>query len=430
MTIFYRRAAQPHEPQPRGAARVAGHDGVGRGRVARRGLCARRRRAARRRPAAACTSIRSTPEFSGTTDYHAGSDYDARNVAVVRPGGWPLSERWGWSFGLRGEQRDADYQRSRRRATASRAAPTTIGNGHACGAGRRRCTSTRSDNLRLFTTVSRGYKAGGFNLGAGSDHAPTLRARIPVEPGRRREGRVARSAAVCRRHGVLYEAHRTCRFPPACSSIRSAIRAATSSTPTMLRAGAISASRAACAGGDRAVGDRRHARPAAHALLRLSARPARMSSDRDQAHAPEYQAVAERDLAASARLDGARRRSRRSTITTSTCRRTRITQRCVLADPCQSRLRSRPLGGVRLGPQRVRRGLRRARVLLRQRAAAVRRTSATCSSASRNSSESPPDGSFVDAYRNRDQPVSARCRLTFRRSRRSSIASTPTRSCR
>src|SRR5262249_11340082 len=36
------------------------------------------------------------------------------------------------------------------------------------------------------------------------------------------------------------------------------------------------------------------------------------------------------------------------------------------------RLRSRALGGLRLGPQRVRRGLRRAWVFLRQRAAAVR----------------------------------------------------------
>ena len=50
------------------------------------------------------------PEFSGATDDRLHSDYDARNVAVFGQLDGLFSARWGWSFGLRTEQRDADYQ--------------------------------------------------------------------------------------------------------------------------------------------------------------------------------------------------------------------------------------------------------------------------------------------------------------------------------
>ena len=79
------------------------------------------------------------------------------------------------------------------------------------------------ERLRSFATLSRGYKAGGFNLGQAASCCAALRAGVPVEPRCRRQGRVARSAPVRRRHCLLHEARATCRSPPACSSIRSAI---------------------------------------------------------------------------------------------------------------------------------------------------------------------------------------------------------------
>ena len=37
------------------------------------------------------------------------SHYDARNVAVFGQLDGSFTKRWGWSFGLRAEQRSADY---------------------------------------------------------------------------------------------------------------------------------------------------------------------------------------------------------------------------------------------------------------------------------------------------------------------------------
>ena len=77
---------------------------------------------------------------SGSSDDHLFSSYDARNFAAFgQVDGW-LSDRWGWSFGLRGEQRTADY-RDRGIKSESRARPT-LHSAIACGAGRGRCTST------------------------------------------------------------------------------------------------------------------------------------------------------------------------------------------------------------------------------------------------------------------------------------------------
>ena len=116
-----------------------------------------------------------SPEFSGTTDYHLRSDYAARNVAVFGQVDGSLGARWGWSFGLRGENRAADYQdrgvrNGEPRATDDDETDTMWG-------GQATLHFDASDSLRLFTTVSRGYKAGGFNLG----QAATIRPRFEPE---------------------------------------------------------------------------------------------------------------------------------------------------------------------------------------------------------------------------------------------------------
>ena len=116
-----------------------------------------------------------TPEFSGTVDYYLRSRYDARNVAIFGQLDGSLSARWGWSFGLRGENRSAEYddagaRNGEPRATADDAKDTMWG-------GQATVHFDPSDDLRTFVTLSRGYKAGGFNLG----QAATIHPRFDAE---------------------------------------------------------------------------------------------------------------------------------------------------------------------------------------------------------------------------------------------------------
>lgn len=104
-----------------------------------------------------------TPEFSGTTNNFLRSDYDARNVAVYGQVEAPFSERWGWSFGLRGEQRDADYTDRGIENGEPRALDTSERD--RMWGGQATLYFDPRDRMRWFATVSRGYKAGGFNLG-------------------------------------------------------------------------------------------------------------------------------------------------------------------------------------------------------------------------------------------------------------------------
>jgi outer membrane receptor protein involved in Fe transport len=103
------------------------------------------------------------PDNSGLLDDVLDSHYDARNVAVFGQLDGNLTPQWGWSFGLRGEQRDADYsdngiQGGEPRTTDSHESDQMWG-------GQATLSFDPRPNLRLFSTFSRGYKAGGFNLG-------------------------------------------------------------------------------------------------------------------------------------------------------------------------------------------------------------------------------------------------------------------------
>lgn len=115
------------------------------------------------------------PEFSGTSDDFLASRYDALNVALFGQLDGRLGERWGWSAGLRAEQRDADYRDQGRQDGAARAMDTSerdrmIG-------GQASLFFDLRPQLRLYTTLSRGYKAGGFNLG----RAAAIRERFAPE---------------------------------------------------------------------------------------------------------------------------------------------------------------------------------------------------------------------------------------------------------
>ncbi|HVF15367.1 MAG TPA: TonB-dependent receptor, partial [Steroidobacteraceae bacterium] len=115
------------------------------------------------------------PEFSGSSSDILASRYDALNVALFGQLDGKLTERWGWSFGLRAEQRSADYrdrgvQDDEVRATDTSERNRMIG-------GQATVHVDVSVNTRAFATIGRGYKAGGFNLG----RAASIRERFAPE---------------------------------------------------------------------------------------------------------------------------------------------------------------------------------------------------------------------------------------------------------
>lgn len=103
------------------------------------------------------------PEFSSSADQSLASRYEARNVAAFAQLDSKLSERWGWSFGMRAEQRAADYDDSGV-AGGEPSAMDVDGRDQMLG-GQASLYCDARPNVRLFGTLSRGYKAGGFNLG-------------------------------------------------------------------------------------------------------------------------------------------------------------------------------------------------------------------------------------------------------------------------
>ncbi|MGH8187369.1 MAG: TonB-dependent receptor, partial [Steroidobacteraceae bacterium] len=100
---------------------------------------------------------------SGSSDDRVRSAYDARAVALFGQLDGALGAQWGWSLGLRGEQRTADYRDSGISGGESRA--TDLSEREGMWGGQATLHFDPRDHLRLFATVSRGYKAGGFNLG-------------------------------------------------------------------------------------------------------------------------------------------------------------------------------------------------------------------------------------------------------------------------
>jgi iron complex outermembrane recepter protein len=107
---------------------------------------------------------------SGSTTDRLRSEYDATNVAIFgQLEGW-LTKRWGWSFGLRGEQRSADYRDRGFMGGLTRA--TDADERDRMWGGQATLHFDPQDHLRLFATLSRGYKAGGFNLGRGAAIRP------------------------------------------------------------------------------------------------------------------------------------------------------------------------------------------------------------------------------------------------------------------
>jgi iron complex outermembrane recepter protein len=114
-------------------------------------------------------------EYSSSTNYFLASGFDATNVAAFGQLDGRMSERWGWSFGLRAEQREADY--ADRGMEDAEARVTDVSQRDHLLGGQASLLFDPSADLRLFATLSRGYKAGGFNLG----RAATLKQRFAPE---------------------------------------------------------------------------------------------------------------------------------------------------------------------------------------------------------------------------------------------------------
>ncbi|MGE0581957.1 MAG: TonB-dependent receptor [Steroidobacteraceae bacterium] len=90
------------------------------------------------------------------------SDYRATNLALYGEVDWRVAPRTTLSFGARAERRDADYQdREALSGETSTFAPAdSMWGGHAS------LSFAASAARTWYATLSRGYKAGGFNIGA------------------------------------------------------------------------------------------------------------------------------------------------------------------------------------------------------------------------------------------------------------------------
>ncbi len=104
------------------------------------------------------------PEFDGTLDDFLTSRYRADTTAVFGQLDGLFTQRLRWSAGVRGEQRDADY----RDAGVWQGGPRTsnLDSKDNMLGGQLSLSMDFSDTRTGYVSVSRGYKAGGFNLGS------------------------------------------------------------------------------------------------------------------------------------------------------------------------------------------------------------------------------------------------------------------------
>ena len=99
-------------------------------------------------------------DFADSLNAGITSNYQATNVAVFGQYDFALTARTGLSVGLRVERRSADYRDSD--GLSASPAETMVGGEISLDHG-------FSDSLSGYITLSRGYKAGGFNLGVVPD---------------------------------------------------------------------------------------------------------------------------------------------------------------------------------------------------------------------------------------------------------------------
>ena len=102
-------------------------------------------------------------DYADSLDDTLGSDYDATNVALFGQLDHDFTESTQLSFGLRTERRRTDYTDT---------AGVSTGPAETMWGGEVSLSHSYSDQVSAYASLSKGYKAGGFNLG-------------PTPPGRR-----------------------------------------------------------------------------------------------------------------------------------------------------------------------------------------------------------------------------------------------------
>jgi outer membrane receptor protein involved in Fe transport len=101
---------------------------------------------------------------NGTLDEFLGSRYRADTTAVFGQLDGVITSRMRWSFGLRGERREASYEDAGFWQADDRI--TDLGSNDSMVGGQLSGTYALTSALTTYASISRGYKAGGFNLGA------------------------------------------------------------------------------------------------------------------------------------------------------------------------------------------------------------------------------------------------------------------------
>jgi outer membrane receptor protein involved in Fe transport len=104
--------------------------------------------------------------YSTTTDDFLYSNYDATNIALFGELEGQFADAWSWSLGARVEQRDADYHDQGEQGGTPRV--TTDSDQDRMWGGAATLSYALSQRQNLYSSLSRSYKAGGFNLGGGA----------------------------------------------------------------------------------------------------------------------------------------------------------------------------------------------------------------------------------------------------------------------
>lgn len=105
------------------------------------------------------------PDFAFAYSEPLASRYRATNVAVFAQVDGALTDRWHWQIGARGEQRKARYRDT---------SPLSESERDRMWGGNATLTYRISPELMAYGAVSRGYKAGGFNLGRAAALQPSF----------------------------------------------------------------------------------------------------------------------------------------------------------------------------------------------------------------------------------------------------------------
>jgi outer membrane receptor protein involved in Fe transport len=95
--------------------------------------------------------------YNGDTVVDLASDYRATNLAVYGEVEWRLAAQTVLAVGARAEHRDADYADTN---------AATFSPGETMSGGSVSLRHAVSDTRRVYATLARGYKAGGFNIGS------------------------------------------------------------------------------------------------------------------------------------------------------------------------------------------------------------------------------------------------------------------------